>query len=913
MNAWTRFLRTLRSLVGRGPIDRDLEFEVGSYLDLLADEKMAAGAGREEALRQAQIELGGSEQVKEAVRSIRPAAWLDNLARDVRYGLRVLAKSPGFSLAAVVIVALAVGANSAVFGLVNVLLLQPPPGAGQRDRSVGIYSHDPATPDSYRRFSYAEYETIRDHAGVFEQVMAYSAARVVMSGADESRRAEVELVTSNYFSTLGVTLAAGRGFTLEEEAPGSAAAVAVISHATWRALGGQPGVVGGTILLNSRAFTVIGVAPEGFAGTMVAVGPNLWVPIGGGGLVADNPTATAPHEAEVRAHRTLLLVGRLRGGVSATAANAGLVGLSERLQRDDPEGNTRRVLSVHALARTENGTDPGDDSGLLAPLGILSGLAVVLLVVASLNLANMQLARNATRRKEIAMRLALGAARARVVQQLLTEGLLVALTGGVLGLLIGVWTLRLLVASFTPMIDQATSVVVSFDWRLVAATLAYAVLSAVVFAVAPSWKLVRVNLLADLKGNSRNGEAGYAGRIGPRHLLVAGQVALSLALLAAAGLFVRAALAAAAADPGYRLDGQLLARVDASGLPEAQGRASYRRVIERVSTLPGVASVSMASLVGFGNESTGRLVQNVGAPQEAGGRGSAVLAQNYVIGAAYFRTLGVPLLRGREFTETEEREPGPSRVAVIDEPLAAALFGGQDPIGQHLCFASAQGNAGESLRIIGLAPGLRHRLTDRGPVAHVYTPFGPRYMARVNIHARQATGGRGATAVMLRELRGAIEAADARIAVLNVSTLDEVRDSSPISWLVRAAGIAFGTLGVMALAMAATGLYGVKAYLVTRRRREIGIRLALGATPEGVVGLMVKEGALLLGGGIAIGFVLALGAGRIVSRLLVGVQPLDPLVLILATSALTLAVLAASYIPARRATRVDPAVTLRDE
>jgi len=289
------------------------------------------------------------------------------------------------------------------------------------------------------------------------------------------------------------------------------------------------------------------------------------------------------------------------------------------------------------------------------------------------------------------------------------------------------------------------------------------------------------------------------------------------------------------------------------------------------------------------------------------------LAQNYVIGAAYFRTLGVPLLRGREFTETEEREPGPSRVAVIDEPLAAALFGGQDPIGQHLCFASAQGNAGESLRIIGLAPGLRHRLTDRGPVAHVYTPFGPRYMARVNIHARQATGGRGATAVMLRELRGAIEAADARIAVLNVSTLDEVRDSSPISWLVRAAGIAFGTLGVMALAMAATGLYGVKAYLVTRRRREIGIRLALGATPEGVVGLMVKEGALLLGGGIAIGFVLALGAGRIVSRLLVGVQPLDPLVLILATSALTLAVLAASYIPARRATRVDPAVTLRDE
>jgi predicted permease len=914
VNPGSRFLRTLRSLAGRGPVDRDLDLEIGSYLDLLVDEKVAAGATPDEALRQARLELGGREQVKEAVRAVRPAAWLDDLARDVRYGCRILAKTPGFSLAAVVIVALAVGANSAVFGLLNVLLLQPPPGASQRDRSVGIYSRDPRTPGSYRRFSYAEYESIRDHAGVFDQVMGYRSTRVVMSDAEGSRRVEVALVTSNYFSTLGVRLAAGRGFTLQEERPGSAAAVAVISHATWRALGGGPSLLGRTILLNSRPFTVVGVAPEGFAGTTVAFGPSLWVPLGVEDLAGDNPTAaTATHAAEGPARRSLLLVGRLRSGVSAAAASAALARMTERLQRDDPEENAGHVLTVHALARTQDGTEPGDDTALLVPLGTLSGLAVVLLIVASLNLANMQLARYATRRKEVAMRLALGAGGARVIRQLLTEGLLIALAGGVAGLAVGVGALRLLVASFTPMIDQASSVVLSLDWRLVLAALAYAVLSAVVFAVVPAWRLVRVSLLADLKGGRRDGAAGRGGRIGPRHLLVAGQVALSLALLAAAGLFVRAALAAASADPGYRLEGQLLARVDASGFSEAQGRESFRRIIERVRTLPGVESASLASLVSFGNESAGRKVQKAGASQAAGSQGSAVMAQDFLIGAAYFRTLGLPLLRGREFTEAEEREAGSSPVAIIDEPLSARLFPGQDPIGQHVSFASSKGDAGESLRIIGVAPGVRHRLTDPGPVAHVYRPLGRQYIARLNVQARQATRGGAEPSVMLRELRQAIQAVDARVAVLDVSTLEEARDSSPTSWLVRAAGQAFGALGVMALAIAATGLYGVKAYLVTQRRREIGIRLALGSTPENMVTLIVKEGALLLGGGVAVGLVLAVGAGRIVGRLLVGVRPVDPLVLVLATSSLALAVLAASYIPARRATRVDPAVTLRDE
>ena len=291
-----------------------------------------------------------------------------------------------------------------------------------------------------------------------------------------------------------------------------------------------------------------------------------------------------------------------------------------------------------------------------------------------------------------------------------------------------------------------------------------------------------------------------------------------------------------------------------------------------------------------------------------------MLAQDYVVGATYFRTLGLSLLRGREFTEAEERYPTSPHVAIIDEPLAAALFPGQDPVGRHLAFASAQKTqADERLEIVGVAPGLRHRLTDHAPVSHVYRPLGAQYQARLNVHIRQAVDQPAETAVMLRELGRIVRAVDADLAVLGVSKLEEARDNSPITWLVRAAGQAFGALGGVALAMAVTGLYGVKAFLVARRRREIGIRIALGATPQGVIRLILEEGALLLAVGLLFGLGLAIGVGQVVSRLLVGVRPLDPLVLVLATSGLTLAVAMASYLPARRATRVDPAVALRDE
>jgi putative ABC transport system permease protein len=907
-----RFFRVIRSLLGGGPVDRDLDGEVASYLDLLIDEKIAAGASPGEARRQATLELGGAEQVKEHVRNGRPAAWLDHAVRDVRHGLRTLRKTPSFSLAAIVIVGLGIGANAGVFGLVNILLLQPPPGSEGRDRAVGIYSHDPKTPDSYRRFSYAEYRLVREQArSAFDEVMAHRNVRAVLSDVDGARRVEVGVTTADYFSALGARVAAGRSFTLEEERPGSEARVAVISDPLWQTMGGRRDVLGRTVLLGSRPFTIVGIAPSGFAGPTVLFGPQLWVPLGAEGLLTDTSGPSA-RPGDASRTRSFLLVGRLRDGITPEAAASEMRGIERRFAEDDPAESRHLVLTVHRLSRTEDGTNPGDDSGLFAPLGTLSGLAVILLIVASLNVANMQLARNAARRHEFAMRRALGAGRARLLQQLLIEALLIAFAGAACGLVFGVWTLHLLARSFAPMLEQATAIILAPDRRLVLATFGYALLSAAVFAVGPAIRLIGMDALHDLRGASR-GAAGDHGRLGPRHLLVAAQVALSLALLAAAGLFVRAAVVAGSADPGYRLENQLLARLDASGLPEAQARASLERVMERVRRMPGVAAASSASLVAFGNESTGRLVQAAGTARDAAGRASsAVLAQDYVIGADYFKTLRLPLLRGREFSNSEEREPGSGRVAIIDEPLAERLFAGQDPIGRRLAFASSPQDA-EGLEIVGVVPGLRHRLTDRGSVPHVYRPLGADFHARVNVHIRQAAVESADIAGILLEVRRTVRAADGQLAVLGVSKLEEARDTSPIGWLVRAAGQVFGALGGMSLAMAAAGLYGVKAYLVTRRRHEIGIRMALGATADTVVRLIVREGAVMLAVGVAVGLLLALGAGLVVSRLLVGVRPLDPVVLVTAASILGAAVLAASYIPARQATRVDPAVVLRDE
>ena len=859
---------------------------------------------------------------------------MSNLFQDLRYSVRLLLKTPGFSLTAILVLALGIGANAAIFSLVNTLLLKPIAGSERPGQVVGVYAQDSSRPDSYKAFSYPAYVDVRDGGTSFNQVMAFTLAFVGIGEGEATRRTFGSVVTGNYFSTLGVDLLAGRTFTPEEERPDSLAAVTVVSYQYWKAHGGDMSMLGTTIRINARPFTVVGIAPPGFTGTSVLISPEVWVPTGAADLVLnDFMRGSDPRSIADRRSEALMVVGRLKPGVTADAAGPALRVLSTQLERTYPAENKNLLLTSHRLARVGISTNPQGNDELGGMFAMLMAMAATVLLVASLNLANMMLARGTARRKEIAMRLALGGSRGRIVRQLLTEGLTLSLLGGAAGLVIGYWGVNLLVATLLPLSPVPIFFDGSPDIRVLAATLAFCVFSTLVFGLGPAWKLVRTDVVPELKEQS--GESGHARRgrwFGARNLLVVSQIALSLGLLTAAGLFTKGALKASEADPGFRLDRQLVASVDTSlaGYDEAQGRQVYRRLMERLRAIPGVQSASPASLVAFGDISDGRTVQKGGTPPGFGkdGRREGAQALYYIVGTDYFQTLGLNVLRGRGFTPAEEQDSAGPAVAIIDEPLARALFPGQDPLGQQVQLparedaAPASGNGivfdgqedtREVMEVVGIVPGLRHELFDKAPVAHLYVPFGRQFRSGINIHLRMASGSPAAESVLLRSVRQEIRAVDERLPVLGLKTMAQHRDAGLLYWIVRAGAGLFTVFGGVAVFMAVVGLYAVKAYVVARRTREIGIRMALGSTPGNVMWLVLKEGFGLTLAGIGAGFLIAIGIGVGVASMLYQVSAFDPVVFAVAPLLLAAASLAACYLPARRATKISPTVALRME
>ncbi len=860
---------------------------------------------------------------------------MSNLLQDLRYSVRLLLKTPGFSLTAILVLALGIGANAAVFTLANVLLFRPAAGSDRPGRIVGIYSQDKTRPDSYRGFSYPAYADIRDRNASFSDVMAFSLSLVGVGEGETTRRTFAAAVTRNYFSTLGVDLASGRTFTPEEERPDSQAAVAIVSDQYWkRHADGGGSLLGRTIRVNSRPFEIVGVAPPGFTGTSVMVSPEVWVPIGALPLIEnDFMRGDGPASVADRRSQNLLVVGRLKPGVTEADANAPLRPLSEQLEKAYPAENKNQLLTAHRLPRVSISDSPQGDGEFGTLFTMLMGMAAIVLVVASLNLANMMLARGTARRKEIAMRLALGGGRGRIVRQLLTEGLTLSLIGGAAGLLVGYLGMSLLASSALPYSPVPLVFDGRPDVRVVGATLAFCVLSALVFSLGPAWKLARTDVVPELKEQA--GEDTRSGRLrwlSARNIMVATQIALSLGLLVAAGLFTRGALKAGAADPGYRLDRQLLVSLDTSlaGYNEAQGRDLYRRLMERVRGIPGVGSASPASVVAFGEITEGKTVQKGGTPPGRGkdGRPVGTSAVYYMVGSDYFRTLGLRMLRGREFTPAEEQDPKAPPVAIIDEPLARALFPGQNPVGQQVQLPAHEDAAHpdangivlndeldqqQVMEVVGVVPGLRHSLFDKAPVAHLYVPSGRQFRSWMNVHIRLSSGGTAAETSMLQTVRQEIRAVGDRLPVLGMKTMTQHRDSSLLFWIVKAGAGLFAVFGGVAVFLAVVGLYAVKAYVVARRTREIGIRMALGSTPRDVLWLVLKEGLALTAAGLGIGLLIAAGIGGLVSSMLYDVSGFDPLVFLMAPLLLAVASLAACYVPALRATRIEPTVALRSE
>ena len=827
------------------------------------------------------------------------------MVHDLAYSIRLLRRTPGFSAAAIVILALAIGANTAVFSLVDTLVLQPRPG--RVDELFGVFSRDRNAPDRFRDFSYPQYVDLRDRAGVFDSLMAHTFTTIGVRDGELTRQSFASLVSANYFDTLGITMAAGRAFTADEERPGAGTPVAIASYLAWRRARLDPAFVGSTVRVNGRDFTIVGVTPKGFGGTMTLVSPEWWLPMGAYDLAVNEMFKPKATGLDDRAHYALNIAGALKEGVSLSAAQQALDAAGNSFGQAYPATDRDRSYLLARLPRLSVSSRPETNSGPATLSALLAFMAALVLVVACLNLANLLLARGVARRREMAIRQALGAVRGRIVRQLLVEGFVLSTLGASVGVVVAWWSTAVLGAWFSAAIPLGLNLVLEPSARMLPAAIGFALLGTLCFALGPAWALTRPVMQPDLRGEPSR----ITRRLGTGPALVVAQVAVSLALVAAGGLFVRAAVRAAAADPGFALNHQLLITLDPglAGYDQPKTRALYARALERVRSIAGVERASLASTVSYGEFFEGREAQ---LPGETKGRS----AEFVIVTADYFDTLRLPIVRGRAFTagEDQARAGGAPRPAIIDTMLANQLFSGADPVGRALDVRSREGDATpDRFIVVGVVPPTTHDLfaspADSRP--HLYASYGTIFRGRMLLHVRasEAASDTALLGTIQRELRQL----DPRLPILAAQTMTSHRDASISEWAVRAAAALFSVFGVLALLLATIGVYGLKAYEVSRRTREIGIRMALGATSADVERLVMREGFRTTIVGLTIGLALAAGIGKLVSGLLYKVSPFDPAILAVAAAVLSTAAMLACYFPARRATRVAPTVALRAE
>jgi predicted permease len=818
------------------------------------------------------------------------------------HGVRVLAKKPGFTAAAVLVLALGIGANTAIFSLVNAFLLKPIE-IQKAEELVGLYSRDTAKPDSYRAFSYPNFADLRGQGGVFASLAAHNLAMVGLTEGDSTRRLFADVVSSNYFDTMGVRLLRGRVFTAEEERPGSAVGVVIVSYSYWKRHGADAAMLGRPLRINGRWFTVVGITPEGFTGTTALISAELYAPLGVyESLVNDFDNHNRALAA--RDNHCLIALARLRPGTSLAAADAQLVGVAAAMQKAWPVENKDQTLLVRPLSRLSVSTAPSSDKGLAVPAILLLCMAAVVLLIASLNVANMMLARGAARRKEIAIRLALGGGRRDIVRQLLSESLMLALMGGAAGLFIAWWSTGALVSSMARLAPLDLIYIATPDPRVLAATFGFCLLSTLVFGVGPAWNLSRPDLVTDLKDGERGGRGGK-GLFSRGNLLVMGQICLSLTLLTAAGLFTRSALRAADVAPGFRIANSVVIELDPSlaGYDQTRGRETYRALLARLKALPGVESASIAATVPFGITSSGRSIRR--SDTDPADQRSLVYCQSNIVDEDYFRTMGIGLLRGRSFLPAEAA--GRSAV-VIDRLAANRLRPDGDVLGTHILVNGGEGEKPREVEVVGIVANVREHIVGRNEDPHVYTPFGQEYQSDMHIHLKVS-----AEAGMLESVRREIRAFDPALPVLSLKTMRQHLEGSADLWITRTGATMFSIFGGVALLLAAIGLYGIRSYTVARRTREIGIRMALGATAGDTLRLVVREGAALTAIGAAGGLALSFLVGKALAGMLYEVSGSDPVVFLAAPAVLCAVSLAACYVPARRAARVDPMIALRWE
>lgn len=815
------------------------------------------------------------------------------LLQDLRFALRSLRRTPGVAAAAIVTLALGIGATSAVYSIANGILWRPLP-ARDPGRLTVVYGRSEAAQD-YVDLSWADYQDLRAQgSAVFEDLMAYGVRPVSLGFTGSAERIWSETVSANYFTLLGTPLSVGRGFVPAEDSAGAPPAV-VLSDALWRArFQANPAILGQPVRLNGQQFTVVGVAPAGFQSPFyVGFQPALWIAAGSGW------SALGSGDLGERGAVTLRIMGRLRPGVTVDRARTVVQDIVARLAQQYPATNRglTGALFLESDARPEPDMAPGMRLGFL----LFLALSVVVLLVACANVASLLLSRALARRREIAVRLALGAGRGRLVAQLLTEGLVLAVAGGGLGLLVAGGLTDGLLRLLHFATDIPFKLDFSLDTRVVAYTALVTLSTTILFGLVPALQASVPSMAAALKSDATIGGL-HKSRL--RSALVVGQVALSCLLLTGAGLVLRTFLVMQATSPGFETRNGLLVSVSPglASYDDVRGRRTLADLLVRLRGLPGVAQATMAQPfpLDFTSEADGFCPE--GSERGSGDR-PAEGAGTTIIGSEYFRTMGVSLVEGRDFVAGDTL--GAPRVVIVSQALAARFWPGQSALGRILHLRKPDG---VPLQVVGVVADIKYRQLAEAPAPHVYYPLAQESSSDGALLIR-TTGDPLALAPLVRR---EIAAADAALPIADLKTIDELLAGRAML-LSRVATRITGVLSLLALALALVGLYGVVAYGVAQRTRELGIRLALGATDRGLVRLVVGEGVKLAGLGIALGLVAALGVTRVARSLLVGVSPTDPLVLGTVLGGLALFTLVASWLPARRAGRVTPVVALKSE
>ena len=882
------FLRRLAALFSRRRLEDDLDAELRSHLEMAVERNLRKGMTAADARREALLSLGGVEQTKERYRDQRGLPMIETTLQDLRFGLRMLRRSPSFSILAILCLTLGIGANAAVFSWVEGILFRPYPAVSHQEQLLALTG----TARGESGPTGTSWPDLLDLQRNCTLIDSFIVTKIMGTTLSIGVRAEVttgSIVSANYFDAIGVHPLLGRGFEPGEDSGRNAHPVAVISYQLWKGrFKGDPQIIGKTQRLNNVVHTIVGVAPEGFYGTFVGWAMQFWVPAS-----MEETFEAGGYKLEDRGARWIEAYVRLKPGVTRQQAQQEMTAVAKRLETDYPATNRGRGIQLWPLWQT-----PFNNANTLLPtLEIMLAVVVFVLLIACANVGNLLLVRSFARRHEMTVRLAIGAGRGRLLKQLFTEGLILSAFGAAGGLLVAHWCRHALVLLFPARGGVAMHLPGEIDWRVLALSAGVCLIATLLLGLVPAMQTGKIDLAGALKSDSA-GVVGGGGRAWVRSGLVVVQVSLSFILLVGAGLLMQSLQKIRTTSPGFSTSGVLDTAVNltAAGYDAPRAQTFQDELLARVKALPGVESAAFARMtpLSYGSFSSSPIaVDGYQPPPE-----EQPTVQYNEVGPDYFATMGIPLVSGREFTRADDEKA--ALVAVVNETMAARYWRGRNPIGERVQVK------GRWMQVVGMARDSKYESVRESPKPFFYVPLRQNFSRGAGLYIRTPLSPETMATTLARE----VHVLDGNLAFFEVITLQEQLDRSTSPQMVAVTLV--GVLGGLALVLAAIGLYGVMSYAVSQSTRELGLRMALGAGASNLLRLVLSRGLALTAGGVALGTAVALGLTRLLGNLLYKVSPRDPLAFGSALVVMTIAALTACFLPAWRATRTDPARALRD-